>query len=304
MSIPTSVRLLSVALATASTLATCGSSPSPSPTAPASGSPSTSTPPSASLPPDALLHPTGPADIVLRYDVGGGFVPIEFIAGHVPQFTLYGDGRVVFASTTSTGTSTPDGVTTGGRLRTAVLAEAQVQELLAFALRDGALGIARPSYTEVNVADAPTTTFEIHVDGGKKTVAVAALGIAEGGPDAAIRLAFAKLAERLGDFDRGGTLGGAPFEPAAYRAMLFDTAGAQPTAIRPWPWTDLRPADFTTPPDPNGLQGRVRVLTPEQARAIGVTGFEGGIVGGLYLRLPDGTIGSLVVRPLLPDERA
>ena len=61
-------------------------------------------------------------------------------------------------------TTGADGVVSGAPLRTAVLSEAQVQDLLKFALGDGALGRAGPSYT-ANVADAPSTTFAIAVDG-------------------------------------------------------------------------------------------------------------------------------------------
>lgn len=308
MSRPIPIRARSIAVAAAIlAVAACGAgAPGPSGSVSPSGAVSPAAPvsPSATLPPDAILHPTGSADIVLRYDVGGGFVPIDFVVAHVPQLTLYGDGRVVYVNAAASGASTADGIATGARLRTAVLTESQVQALLVYALRDGGLGLARPSYDNANVADAPTTTFEIHFDGGSKTVSIAALGIAEGGPDAAIRSAFAKLADRLGDFDRGGTLGGVTFEPVAYRAMLLDASGARPVAIRAWPWTDLRPADFVVPSGASGPAQRVHVLTPDQARALGVTGFEGGIVGGLFLRLPDGTIDSLVVRPLLPDERS
>jgi hypothetical protein len=240
---------------------------------------------------------------VLRYEVGGGFVPIEFMANHVPQFTLYGNGRVVYVRPADAGTTTPDGIQLNPPLRTALLNEAQVQDLLKFALGDGALGRAGPAYPATNIADAPSTTFEIHVDGGSKTVSVGALGMDSSGTDGLIRAAFQKLAERLGNFDQGGLLGGAVYEPAGYRAILFDNAVAQGRAVRQWPWKDLPPASFTTPAQGGFPGGRQRVLTPDQVKTLGLTPYQGGVGGGILLRQPDGVLVGLVIRPLLPDEK-
>jgi hypothetical protein len=223
----------------------------------------------------------------------------------VPYFTLYGDGRAVFVSTSSVVEPTPDGVLTGMPIRTAVLSEQQVQDLLILALRDGGLAVARADYPNPNVADAPTTVFEIHADGDSKTVSIMALGMeGEPGPDMAIKAAFQKLAGLLRDFDKGGSLGSVPYAPAAYRGVLNDASGAQGVKVREWPWPDLAPIDFKLPADPNVLQLRTRMLTPAEALAIGVDGFANGIVGGVFLRAPDGALYSLALRPLLPDEGA
>ena len=66
-------------------------------------------------------HPTGPDEIVLRLDEGGGFVPVEYVAAHVPQFTLYGDGTVVFTSASAVPPERADGVVASPPLRTAKL---------------------------------------------------------------------------------------------------------------------------------------------------------------------------------------
>ena len=50
-----------------------------------------------------IVHPTGATDVVLRFDEAGGFVPVEFLAAHVPYFTLYGDGTVVFVQASTAG---------------------------------------------------------------------------------------------------------------------------------------------------------------------------------------------------------
>jgi hypothetical protein len=298
----TSMSRFATLLALSVALSACGATASGS-ARPADPAPTSTTAPTTL--PGALAHPTGAREVILRFDEAGGFVPVEWMAAHVPYFTLYGDGRVVFVSTSSTVEPTPDGVVTGMPIRTAVLSEQQIQDLLVLALRDGGLAAARTDYQNPLVADAPTTEFEVHADGDSKTVSIAALGMeGEPGPDTAIKAAFLKLAGLLRDFDKGGTLGSAAYAPTAYRGVLNDASGAQGVRIRDWPWANLAPTDFTLPADPNVLQLRTRVLTPAEAGAIGVEGFENGIVGGVFLRGSDGRLYSLALRPLLPDERA
>jgi hypothetical protein len=254
-------------------------------------------------PVDALTHPTGAHDVVLRFDEAGGFAPATFLAAHVPYFTLYGDGRVVFVSASAVVEPRADGVITGTPVKTATLGEDQVQALLAFALKEGGLSVARTQYPNDQVADAPTAVFEIHADGDSKTVSVVALGMdATPGPDTAIKTALRRLGDRLRDFDQGGAIGSAPYRPSAYRAILSDATGAQGVRFSPWPWADLRPSDFALPADQNALQMPTRTFTPDEAARIGVDGFEAGIVAGAYLTGPDGKLYDLALRPLLPDE--
>lgn len=294
----TRLRLPAAVLATAVAFSACGATASGT-TGPIEAD-ATSTP---SATPDGITHPTGPEEIILRFDEAGGFVPIEWMAAHVPYFTLYGDGRVVFVSTSTVVEPSPDGVMTGSPLRAATLSEAQIQDLLLFALADGGLAQARAEYQNPFVADAPSSVFEIHADGDSKTVSVVALGMdLEPGPDTAIKAAFMKLSDLLRDFDKGGTFGSAPYEPAAYRGVLADASGAQGVRIREWPWPAIDLAEFTLPADPNVLQLRTRLLTPAEVEAIGVAGSAAGIVGGAFFRAPDGQTYSLALRPLLPDE--
>jgi hypothetical protein len=124
------------------------------------------------------------------------------------------------------------------------------------------------------------------------------------GPDSAIKAALVRLAERLGNFDQGGSLASDPYVPKAYRGVLLENGGIGGANLQPWPWPSLTPADFKLPADPNVLQQRTRVLTPAEAAATGVEGFERGIVAGLWYQAPDGATYSFVLRPLLPDESA
>ena len=278
-----------------------GTAPTSAPTAGPSGTP---VGPAPSPLIDGIAHPTGASDVVLRFDEAGGFVPVEFLAAHVPYFTLYGDGTVVFVQTSAAMEPTEDGISRGYPLRTGKLTEAQVQDLLEFALRDGGLAIAKAEYQNPLVADAPTAIFEINADGGNKTVSVVALGMeGEPGPDTAIKASMAKLGERLRDFDRGGTLSSAAFAPAAYRAVLMDASGGGAGPARPWPWASIGLDEFTFPPDPNALQQGTRVLSPDELAAIGVEGLENGVQSGLTVTGPDKKPYTLVIRPLLPDEK-
>jgi len=273
-----------------------------SPASPGGGASPTSAPASPSS--EGIAHPTGADEIVLRLDEGGGMMIPEFFAGHVPPFTLYGDGTVVFASTDPNNVPEPNAPWVGQPLRTAKLTEAQIQDLLLFALRDGGLANAREQYDNPMVADAGSTIFEIHADGDSKTVTVPALGMEEEpGPDTAVKAALAGLADRLRDFDQGGTLASDPYVAKAYRGVLLAQPGVQGVNLRAWPWPDLKPADFKLPADPNVLQQATRSLSPAEAQAIGVEGYENGIQGGVWFQVGD-AIYSLALRPLLPGEAA
>lgn len=294
------VLLAAVTAAACTSGASPTSSPVSSPSTPAASPADPTPPPSQS----GIVHPTGATDIVLRVDEAGGFVPVEFFAAHVPYFTLYGDGTVVFVQNAPQAEPAPDGIGRGSPLRTGKLTEAQVQDLLEFALRDGGLAIARADYQNPLVADAPTTTFEIHADGGNKTVSVVALGMdGEPGPDTAIKTSLAKLAERLRDFDRGGSLSSDPYSPAAYRAVLTDATGSG-QAGRAWPWSSIKLDEFSFPADSSALRQGSRVMSPDEIAALGISGAESGVQSGVAVTGPDNKLYSLVVRPLLPDEKS
>jgi hypothetical protein len=294
--LPVTVLALAVAACTGGTAPTA---------APASGGPSAAPTAEPSPTIDGIAHPTGADEVVLRYEEAGGFVPPEWNAARLPGFTLYGDGRVVFVQTTAVQEPRADNVFVNLPLRTGRLSEAQVQGLLEFALKDGGLAIAKTDYQNPMVADAPTTVFTINAENDTKTVSAVALGMAnEPGPDAIVLAQLATLAERLRDFDQGGSLASEPYEAAAYRAVILEQQGIQGVEIRDWPWVDLPPSDFGPPVDPDALQQLTRVITPAEATALGIEGFQNGISSGVFAKAPDGKLYSIVIRPLLPDEKA
>jgi len=243
-------------------------------------------------------HPTGPTDLVFRFAEGGGFVPIDFFAAFGPQFSLYGDGTVIFRDQTAELPPAVGNVIPLTPYSTARLSEPQVQAFLRFALDDGGLGVALAEYHPGNVADAPTATFTVNARGLSKTVAVEALGLENPeSPDAAILHALAGLGERVRNFG-SSVEGEMRWMPERWRGIL---AGEGVGAAQPWPWTDLAPADFVEATGPGAPRFPIHTLVQAQVDALGLTGLEGGFTG-LTLAGPDGRIYAFVLRPLLPDE--
>jgi hypothetical protein len=258
----------------------------------------------ASATPAGIEHPSGAKDVVLEMEVGGGFVPMEFLATQAPTFTLYGDGVVVFQpQLTQFPEPGPDGVTRLAPWRTAQLDAGQMDELLTFALGPGGLGAARESYAANGIADAPDTIFTVDAGGVKKTVSINALGLEQpGGQDEAARKAFQKLAERLSNFDNGGTISTDAYVPASYRAVIFEREPDPVLKPVPWPWPTVKPSDFTQPPaDGSGLPFPHRTITADEVAALKLGEAPGGMQG-LVLQGPDDKLYSFIIRPLLPAE--
>lgn len=284
------------------------SSPGGSPAIPASAAPAATptTPPSATADANAIHHPTGATDIVLRYDEGGGFMMASYAATMVPPFTLYGDGTIVFRDPALEPPPMDGTVARLNPMRTAKLTEPQVQDLLTLALGEGGLATARPEYRNDQIADAGTATFTVQAGGLTKTVSVYALGMdpsAQGTPDGPARAAFAKLAATLTGIEKGGAITATDYVPTAYRAVLMEAPGVVDPGAKAWPWTDIKPSAFVPDADPSGLQFPHRTMTPTEVEALGVSGYEGGLQN-ITLDGPDGKTYTLSLRPLLPDETA
>jgi hypothetical protein len=254
----------------------------------------------------AVDHAQGATDVVLRMSTGGGFVAPGFLLTEVPEFTLYGDGTVVFRNPADV-TPAPvpdDGVFRSATFKTARLTEAQVQEILEFAIGPGGLGIARAQYDPCCVADAPSTTFTLRAGGLNKLINIGALDFddPQPGPDTLARKAFRTVADRLRNFDRSGVPSPA-YVPTAYRGILFDgSGGGLAVPIHDWPWTAFGPDGFTAPVDPNTFPTPTRTLTAGEVAALKVTGVQGG-AQSIALRTSDGKVFLLALRPLLPDEK-
>ncbi len=304
----TSRRLAPLALTPvlAVTLLACGSGATPStvPSAAPSGGPSgdPSAAPSGTPNVGAVEHKTGATDVILRYDEGGGFMMAGFAASQAPPFTLYGDGTVIFRNPMLEMPAAQGSVQTFNPMRTAKLSEEQIQELLILALGEGGLAAARPNYENNMVADAGTTIFTIDAGGIQKTVSIYALGLDDpSGQDAVARTAFKKFADRLADFDQGGSIATDVYTPDAYRVSLIESPGIVAPDTREWPWTDLTVADFKPAADPNGLQFPHRTMAPAEIDMLNVKDYAGGF-NGLVLRGTDKKLYTVALRPLLPED--
>ncbi len=119
-----------------------------------------------------INSPTGSGQLVLRIERGGGFVPVEYHLTNLPMVSLYGDGLLVTPGAQIQiypGPALP-------ALSQQRLSPEAIQLLLQAAI-DAGLDKGR-DYTDLGsmmVADAPTTTFTLTVDGQTHTTQVYAL---------------------------------------------------------------------------------------------------------------------------------
>ncbi len=282
---------------------TPGSSPSPGGSPPATGSadPSPTASPTPTIPEGDISHPTGSTDVILRMEEGGGFVPIEWLLTQAPVFTLYGDGTFIVKPLEDP--DLPGGFGSAQpRFLQGHLDEESVQALLAFALANGRLAVARERYTDDRIADASTTIFTINAGGFDKRVEVYALAevFEPQMPDAVDRTAFHELAELLRSFEsraRAGELGPIVlYQPTHYRLTLLEGFGLPAGGPTDWPWDHISPDDFR----PAGELTIPQLVVPADEAAAIVELPSGGHPGIAVTR--DGEDWQLGVRPLLPDE--
>ena len=289
--------LAALALLAASLAGACAAGvPAVPPSAAAAGSPAVTAPVAPTTPPslpaDAIAHPTGPNDVVLRAGTRGGFVRLQTVMSRVPAFTLYGDGRALVLP--------PDDEAGGGAddvelpmLRETQLSEDEVQALLQYALLEGRLGTARDEYP--GNMDASSTVFDLHADGTDRSIVVTGLTDDPApGPDAAAMRAFADLVAKLRAIPTD-----ADYASDRTIAFIAETEGAQ-GPVEAWPWTDLSPADFAQPADDAAIPFPSHILDAGQVEA--AAPLSGGEPALVSVEGPDGRTYSLHLRPALPDE--
>jgi hypothetical protein len=281
------------------TLAACSGITNPSPSAAPGGSPSSDNSPDPSRSPagGTIEHATDAADVVFRFEEGGGFVPMGFFATEAPIFTLYGDGRVIFRDGTAFPPPDADGISRVLPYQTIRLSEDEIQAFLQYAVADGGLGVAREQYVGQG-ADLPTAIFTINAAGQSKSVSVMALGMdREPGPDSLVLQALAGLGDKIRNF-AAAVDDEVMWAPDRWRGILTPDASTPP---RDWPWPGIVPADFVLRPEPGAPQFPVRTMTPIEIDALGLHDVQGGF-SGLALSGPDGKSYVFALRPLLPDE--
>jgi hypothetical protein len=268
-----------------------------------SSSPGSST---TTAPADAISHPTGADEVVIRVATGGGFVPIEYNYTMVPEFTLYGDGRIIVPGPTTLqypGPALPN-------LQTTVVSEETVQAILATA-KEAGLFQNGVDYGTPGVADVGTTTITVNAEGSTYASQIYALGFEDGGnltlEQQQARAAVKDLQGKLSD---PSTLVAADlvWEPFDYQALTVYNRPIDPTVSTgstdiqpnhlPWPLDDLATSGAEVP-NSSGLRKVIvsgddlETLKPLLDEATQITVWKSG-----------NTDYNLWFRPLLPDEAA
>ena len=228
---------------------------------------------------------TDPSKLILRIAAGGGFIAPTYLLAAVPEFALYGDGRIIVPGPVDAIYPSP----LLPNLLVARVTPAEIQKIVTAADSAGLLG-PDATFDVVGIADASTTVFTTVVNGKAHRIGAYALGEAGGvgghgpvgGPtaDPAIAAARAKLSAFRAQMTDLATFLGRPvsetevYVAAGMRAFLTDvspadpaqpTHPAQPAAPDPgqpalqvvvWPLS----ADPATAGQPTTVPGTVCVL--------------------------------------------
>jgi hypothetical protein len=218
-------------------------------TATSSGGPGATTTPGASTTPGTSNPPTrhysvetAPDKQTLRLSVEGGFVAPGYLLTAVPQFAVFGDGRVITPGPVDAkypGPLLPN-------LRQMRVTADEIQEIVAAADAAGLLG-PNASYDATNVADAGTAVFTTTVDG--KTHVISAYALFEGATTdnqatAAVRARLLDFQGKILDLPKflGRSISNADaYVPTAMRvfarpASTTDQSGITPQVVN-WPLT-------------------------------------------------------------------
>jgi hypothetical protein len=289
MTIVPMVLVLLVATASAFTFAGCGEGGGGATTTGSSG--------------DSIIHPAGPNEVILRVDLGSGFVPVSYNLTRLPQFTLYGDGTVLVVGPTIEiypGPAMPN-------LQTTKVSEEAIQAILS-AAREAGLFATGLDYGRPTVTDVPTTIITVNADGTTYESSIYALGM-EADPALTMeqqqaRAAVSALLGKLQDpqtFETG-ELTWAPYDYSALAVYSIAVNASDlpgPDQVQPnrleWPLGDL--GTIGEPVQPEGF--RKVVLSGDDLATLKP-------LLGQATQITLWTVGdreyNLYFRPLLPDE--
>jgi hypothetical protein len=223
--------------------------------------------------PVASPPPTGPGVLVVRLSQLGGMLPAGGAARRPPNFSLYGDGRLI-STPPDDGTQVwPD------------LAEHRVDAATMNRLYQEAVSASRPvSSPDPQVPDGPALSVTVADTGGQPARTASFSGLA----DRAVKL--------LSDFNSAAQTGtGTPYRPDAVAVIALSAAGGG-AAERPWPLAGTLPGQplrgVTVGAGCTLLRGAS--LTQARQAVAGVT--------PSTLWRSGGQLWAVAFRPLLPDE--
>ncbi len=248
-------------------------------------------------------HPTGADRLVLRVDVGGGFVSPSVTLRRIPSFSLFGDGRIITEGPVMEiypGPALPNVLVRS-------VTEVGMQAILEAARSAGLFG-PDADHPFPCIADAPTTTFTLTAEGRTHVVSAYALGAGQGscaGVDEAARAKLAGFERKLFDLEGwlpAGSLGpDRAFDPGAMRVFVGPAPAAPDPALEQEPidWPLATPLSAFGEPatEAPGLACGV-VRGPDLRTLVSLAGR----ANELTPWRSDGRDYSLLFRPLLPDE--
>lgn len=250
-----------------------------------------------------IEHPTGSDELVLRMNVGGGFVAPTYELARIPTWSLFGDGRVITEGPQTEiypGPALPS-------VQVQTITEDGIQAILEQARQAGLMGPDQ-DFAYHCIADAPTTTFTLYAEGQKHVISAYALGEAQGPCQGAETTARAKLAAfqaKLSDLSSwlpdGSVEDQGQFQASEMRVYVQPYTGAPGQGLHQQPidWPLSQPLSTFGEPTPElqdlrcGVVGGfdLHTLMTDAEKANQLTPWQDG--GARY---------SLIFRPLLPDE--
>ena len=249
-------------------------------------------------------HPLGPADVVLRMDVGPD-VAVSELGGDQfqpgPEFSLYGDGTIIFRDHLAGPPHAEGVIVRESPFMISHFDESAVQSLLGFALGEGGLADACAWYPPPSdVADLqPGPVLSVNGGGVEKQVRV-------DGPNP-----VGPLIDRLSGFVPGAGVDAQVWVPGRYWGSLFEAAGAieigllsdpREAGSASWPSPAITPAEFVGRDEGGWIGYPRRVMSADEASVLGLDD-NGGVVRRIYLVGPDGnTIYAFSMWPMMPDE--
>ena len=250
-------------------------------------------------------HSDAPDHVLVRVAWEGGFVPVDWAYTNLPNYSLYGDGRLVVPGAQIEIYPAP----ALPAISTRSVDEEGIQAILREALDTTAdLPDDLDDMGSVMIADAPTTVITISVDEVDRTVRVYALAEQterpEGMPEDVFRArqelqALVTKLTGTGDWLPDGSLGPeGDYEASGSRLILTDLRRdeAVPQPEIAWP-LDEPLAGFGAPAGVAGY--RCGVVEGEDWSAVHA---EASHANELTPWIDDGTAYSILFRPLLPDE--
>jgi hypothetical protein len=206
-----------------------------------------------------------------------------------PEFTLYGDGTVVFRSDLEPTPPAEGSILRARPISIAHLDDDQVQSRLRFAIGDGGLRDSCESYSSGIDADI-TSVFTIRAGGLDKRVEVS-------GPNP-----LEPLTHQLREYGGEGSLATQVYVPDRYHGKLVHLGDLAHAEAVPWPWSGIDPEDFVVPAEYAFITEGHRVMSAREAAVLGLSD-NGGVVQRIYLLAPDGnTTYAFSLWPVFPDE--